>query len=98
MRIDQTTQPHHLLKAYGVGPTARTAPSAPVAAVRPAGPSEAASRLDRLTAAVVPGRIDFTGETPRPASAGALPFYRHPADRNAAATAVAIGRTLDMQG
>jgi hypothetical protein len=29
---------------------------------------------------------------------GALPMYRHPADRNQAATAVALGRALDIKG
>ncbi|MEZ6241979.1 MAG: hypothetical protein R3B57_02955 [Phycisphaerales bacterium] len=28
----------------------------------------------------------------------AFPFYRHPADRNAAATAVNLGRSLDVSG
>lgn len=34
----------------------------------------------------------------RPTAGGALPMYRHPADRNQAATAVALGRSLDVQG
>ncbi len=52
--------------------------------------------MTRVVAAVVPGGIDFSGETaqPRPAS---LPLYRHPADRNVAATGVALGRTLDAE-
>lgn len=29
---------------------------------------------------------------------GALPMYRHPADRNQAATGVALGRALDIKG
>jgi hypothetical protein len=27
-----------------------------------------------------------------------IPFYRHPADRNAAATNIQIGRSLDVSG
>jgi hypothetical protein len=54
-------------------------------------------QLNRVVAGVVPGRIDFSGDTPQPAPA-ALPLYRHPAERNVAATGVALGRTLDMQG
>ena len=31
-----------------------------------------------------------------PSASGALAFYRHPADRNQAATAILAGRTLDV--
>jgi len=55
----------------------------------------------RLVAARVPGAIDFT-ETgdPEPARgrgpAAPLSLYRHPADRNAAATGVDLGRAIDL--
>jgi hypothetical protein len=52
---------------------------------------------DRLVAATVPGGVDFSGETPQP-SQSTLPLYRHPADRNAAATAVGVGRFVDVSG
>jgi len=48
---------------------------------------------------VVTGRISFEGRDAQPTSAS-LPMYRHPADKNAAATAVNqsalnLGRVLD---
>lgn len=71
-------------------------------AVRPlAGPPPGASvtraRVASVVAGVVPGRIDFTGDAPMP-STGALPMYRHPADKNAAATSVHAGRMVDVVG
>lgn len=56
-----------------------------------------ASGAARLVAGLVPGGIDFTTPEPSPARAS-LPFYRHPADQNAAATALARGRRLDLNG
>jgi hypothetical protein len=53
--------------------------------------------MRRLLAGVVPGGIDFSGETPRPTS-GAIPLYRHPADHNAAATTLSAGRMVDVEG
>ncbi|MAY74884.1 MAG: hypothetical protein CMJ31_09270 [Phycisphaerae bacterium] len=32
------------------------------------------------------------------ASGGGIPFYRNPADQNAAATAIDVGRSLDVEG
>jgi len=61
----------------------------------------APSKIDRLVAAVVPGGIDFTEEGAMPSRRGggdALAMYRHPADRNAAATAVHAGRIVDIKG
>lgn len=65
----------------------------PIAKIEP----EQASGASRLVAGVVKGRIDFSGETPAP-DATALAMYRHPADKNAAATAVDAGRMLDVTG
>lgn len=50
--------------------------------------------LNRLIAGIVPGRIDFGGDQPAQVQ-GSLAMYRHPADRNTAATAVHAGRLLD---
>lgn len=56
----------------------------------------ASSAANRMIAATVPGRVNFQSD---PASTSpALPMYRHPADRNAAATAVNAGRVLDVEG
>lgn len=52
----------------------------------------------KLVAGTVPGKADFS---PGPAGAradGVIPMYRHPADRNAAATGVSVGRSLDISG
>jgi hypothetical protein len=46
---------------------------------------------------VVPGRIDFAGLN-RAHHGPALPMYRHPADKNTAATAVHAGRMVDLVG
>lgn len=59
--------------------------------------SPASASINRLVAAVVPGRVDFSGDIPRP-GASELAFYRHPADKNAAATGVQVGRSLDVSG
>jgi len=57
----------------------------------------AVSATARLVAAVVPGAVDFSAATPMPSKA-ALQMYRHPADRNTAATLVALGRSVDVNG
>ncbi|MBL0922171.1 MAG: hypothetical protein IBJ10_08600 [Phycisphaerales bacterium] len=57
----------------------------------------AVSATARLVAAVVPGAVDFSAATPMPSKA-ALQMYRHPADRHSAATLVALGRSLDING
>ncbi len=56
----------------------------------------ALAKARSLVAASVPESVDFQG-APRAADSS-LAFYRHPADANAAATGVAVGRTLDVQG
>lgn len=52
-------------------------------------------RLAGVVAAVVPGKVDFSGQRPQP-SGPAIQMYRHPADKNAAATSISAGRTLDV--
>lgn len=98
------TIPFHLAKAYGVRPAANapraTSSVEQVAAPRaPAGPASqkhVSPEVAKLIAGRVPGAIDFTDDAPKP-SAETLPFYRHPADRNAAATAIDLGRALDTE-
>jgi len=106
--------PLRLARAYG-------ATRQEIAPCRPATPTEAVSRTDRLRiramdaadsfepahklpgragrliAAVIPGRVDFSADEPAPTGA-ALPLYRHPADRNAAGTALSAGRIVDVSG
>ncbi|MCC6676637.1 MAG: hypothetical protein IT436_05790 [Phycisphaerales bacterium] len=60
----------------------------------------ARQRIASLVAARVPGTIDFTvadGGILAPGEAGALQLHRRPADLNAAATGVSVGRSLDLQ-
>lgn len=93
MRIGAPTNPFHIATAYGVR---AMAPVAQPQAVQASGGVRRAE-APGLVAAVVPGRVDFSGPTARPGGAS-LPIYTHPADRNAAATGVAIGRSLDVAG
>ena len=102
--------PFHIAKAYGVRPTAQV--SRPNAGAQQSQETSQASQASNvaagkklspaaraLIAAVVPGKVDFSGDEPRQAGgAGVLQMYRHPADKNAAATAVNVGRTLDVSG
>lgn len=98
MKIEGPTNPFHISRAYGVAPVRATRPVEPVrAAPAPAGNSEV-SNTSRLVAASVPGRVDFSGDAPRPSDSASIPMYRHPADRNAAATAVTAGRMIDVRG
>lgn len=60
--------------------------------------SNAKDSTRRLVAGVVPGKVDFSADTPRPSDSSALAFYRHPADKNSAATSVQLGRSLDVSG
>lgn len=106
------TIPFRLAQAYGVRPVAqvsRIAPATPgsvsaapitptPSAQDPLGPSsELSAAGKRLVAGVVPGRVDFSGAEPVQ-SQPSLAMYRHPADKNAAATGVAVGRKLDING
>lgn len=101
------TMPHHVARAYGI----RTAPygsAGVVGSIQPATPapeptSGRSEGVRRLVAAVVPGGVEFsaTGQpasTRQPGGSAPLAMYRHPADKNAAATAVNIGRRLDVHG
>lgn len=101
----EPTIPFHLARAYGVQPAR---PVAPVQPVRATGHSDGSSPSvsvdpatragaeirERLVAAVVPGRVDFSGTEPTQT----MSLYRHPADRNAAATGVHAGRVIDVTG
>ena len=65
---------------------------------------KAAAIKTKLVAATVPGGVEFrngvaTSSTGTVSSkADAIPFYRHPADKNAAATAIDLGSRLDLEG
>jgi hypothetical protein len=58
----------------------------------------------KLVAATVPGGVEFRNGVATASVGGvarkadAIPFYRHPADKNAAATAIDLGTRLDLEG
>ncbi len=105
--------PFHIAKAYGVSqvkPVQRVPAIQGGGKLRVTGtgrePIEAnldgvnrasGAGMSRLVAAVVPGSVGFDGSqaTARPAS---MAFYTHPADQNAAALAINVGRSLDVRG
>lgn len=97
------TNPFHIARAYALRSAQRPAAAEgvkPAAGAEPVRQPERAGlspALSRLVGAVVPGRVDFSEDLPRPAS-DPIPFYRHPADRNAAATILNTGRVLDVNG
>jgi hypothetical protein len=94
------SNPFHIARAYGVQPPVAPRPTtkpAQIDATGTAGSVKPPTTTTRLAAAVVPGKINFTGSAPTDVSA-ALPLYRHPADKNAAATAVNAGRLVDLEG
>ncbi len=88
--------PFHIAQAYGVE---RAAHNRRVS-VTPLRHADHAAQVvrggaERLVAAVVPGGVDFSAGAPAAAPA-AIPMYRHPADRNAAAVSVHAGRMIDI--
>lgn len=91
--------PFHIARAYGLG----TRPASQIEAKPSAATSNSAS-TDRLVAATVGGPITFNSlDTAAPTKtdasepADSFPLYRHPADKNAAATSINAGRALDTQ-
>lgn len=85
------TMPFHVARAYGAE-RSQGAPPSPESA----GPARS-DNIGRLIAGVTPGGIDFDAPAPVPGAQG-LAMYRHPADKNAAATGVSLGRVLDVNG
>jgi hypothetical protein len=103
--------PFHLARAYAASAPARPA-THPTAAyttangltVRPSGDSvqitarrspQLEQSVARLAAAKVDKAPDFVASAPAPTSSG-LPMYRHPADKNIAATGVQLGKAIDF--
>lgn len=52
--------------------------------------------VSKLVAATVPGKVDFSNNA-APAPTTSIPLYKHPADKNAAATGVFSGRAIDVE-
>ncbi|HZW07137.1 MAG TPA: hypothetical protein VFF65_08430 [Phycisphaerales bacterium] len=115
MQINGNNQAALLARMYGGGAAAPVRAPVQAAIVAKVGPSQPAAPVDKaevkgrapavnaLVAAVVPGKVDFSGETARPSSGqlgagGTYQMYRRPTDRMEAATVVSLGRGLDIQG
>lgn len=108
MTTIQPTNPFHISRAYGVTPAKPVVPPTPTEKVA-TGQSETTSSLAaigraqhsptmrQLIATTVPGGVDFTGDTPAP-TGPVIPMYRHPADKNVAATSLSAGRMIDVSG
>lgn len=104
------TNPYHISRAYQVEAPLRITPTSrasiaraigtdPAAETQPTAKAQAPERtgLNRLVAGVVDGSVDFSGDQPQPGSTS-LPLYTNPADRNAAAVGVSLGRMIDISG
>src|SRR5689334_2874872 len=96
------TLPFHIAQAYQVQAPARPASVQPLraadtaGAIKPAPAEPQRTSVQRMIAGVVPGGVSFAGTDPTQAGP-ALPMYRHPADKNAAATSLSAGRLIDVQ-
>ncbi|MBX3358137.1 MAG: hypothetical protein KF745_06890 [Phycisphaeraceae bacterium] len=86
--------PMRVANAYGVQPPAAARPVQNQAG-EPAAGARVSTNTARLVAGVVPGGVEFGQET---SGTSRMTMYRHPADRNAAATGVTLGRVLDLNG
>jgi hypothetical protein len=96
-RIEPTSS-FHIERAYALrAPLRVRAMEGPptIAKLEPATTQD--SRVSRLVAGVVRGKIDFSGAQATQ-DTSALAMYRHPADTNAAATGVSAGRLIDVTG
>lgn len=91
--------PFYVARAYGIG----TRPATQIEA-KPTAAASSAANTAKLVAGTVAGPVRFnsldtTAQTNTPMSepADSFPLYRHPADKNAAATSINAGRSLDTQ-
>jgi hypothetical protein len=62
------------------------------------GPTGKAPLRDRLVGGGEAGAGDAGAQAEGAAGSGALPFYGNPASRVEAATAIAVGRVIDVDG
>lgn len=115
MQINGNNQASLLARMYGSsasvpaasvsGPSvvAKVGPSKPAAPVDKVEVKGRAPALNTLVAAVVPGKVDFSGDTAVQSRnalgvGGTYQMYRRPTDKMEAATVVSVGRGLDVQG
>lgn len=101
--------PVHVARAYGVNraqptrPAGPATPAQPVARIRPSDSHEPGQTSNAKIDALVAGRVDqpisFQGAAaPKSAPNAVLQLYTRAADRIEAATAVQLGRSLDVTG
>lgn len=96
------TNPFHISRAYQVPGASRGPLVTPAEDLKRTSQPGATNSLTntatrRIVAGMVPGKIDFSGTKPVPTGAS-IPMYRHPADKNAAATAINAGKMIDVEG
>ncbi len=91
MRIEGASIPFHIARAYGIQAAPKAAPVQATPAVE-----RTSENTRRLIGGVVPGKVGFAGG--EAIVEGAFAMYRHPADKNAAATSVNAGRMVDVTG
>jgi hypothetical protein len=96
------TYPFHIAKAYGTvrppaGQARTTQPGQTQPGLDTVNISGRSANLQKLVAAKVSVPTNFTPSAPV-SDGAAFPMYRHPADKNAAATGVSVGRSLDVNG
>lgn len=75
----------------------RTEPLARIGRLAEPRPASDPSRLVAARVDAIDLARDVAAVPGRPTGPG-LPMYRHPADLNGAATAIALGRSLDVKG
>jgi hypothetical protein len=96
--------PNHIARAYGITPKPSAAPvsrTAPVTSPQLTGnvtPAPATERIQNLIGARVSGGIDFAAASTPTRPGGAYQLYTRAADKIEAATAIQIGRSLDVTG
>lgn len=88
-RAVEAAAPAHIARVNAQDRVVLTARSEEAAAMR--------ARVGTLVAARVEGGVDFLAQGVR-AAPGSLSLYRHPAEKNSAATGVELGNGLDVRG
>jgi hypothetical protein len=96
--------PNHIARAYGITPKppattiGRTAPVTSPQPTSSIAPAPATERIQNLIGARVSGGIDFAAASTPTRPGGAYQLYTRAADKIEAATAIQIGRSLDVTG
>ena len=98
------TLPFRVAAAYGVPrPAQAGTPVSPLSPEASSGASVKSSKASSLVAGRVPDSADLQSANlaamnQAASPSGSLSFYRNPAEKNAAATGVAQGKIIDVEG